>query len=271
MIRMRDLFDLYKAYAKNGIKSRFQYGLDACLLSISVFFRESVYIIVMAFAMMKFHDLDGWNIKEMMFLFSIMSVTYSLMIAFFMVFRDFGDWIKHGDFDRILLRPRGIFLQIFLNGADWVAALAHGTLGMILLVISSVSLGIKWDMLKVIYLIVTIFSGTFIQGAIFIFFSALNFYGQELAGLRGFVFWQSRRFAAFPLSIYGNTIKYIFTFVFPFAFVNYFPAIHLLGKGELLHREIYLVYMPPIVAVVTISVACAFWKYSLKHYKSTGN
>lgn len=268
---MRDLFNLYKAYAKTGIKTRFQYGLDAFVLSVSVFFRESVCIIAMAFAMMKFHNLDGWNIKEMMFLFGIMSVTYGLMIAFFMVFRDLSDWIKHGDFDRILLRPRGIYLQVFLNGADWVAALAHGMLGMVLLILSSVSIGIRWDILKVIYLIVTIFSGTLIQGAIFIFFSAFNFHVRELSGLRDFVFWQSRKFATFPLSIYGKNIKYIFMFVFPFAFVNYFPAIHLLGKNELLRRELYLIYMPPAVAAVTIGLACIFWKYSLKYYKSTGN
>ena len=88
-----------------------------------------------------------------------------------MVFRDLPDWIKHGDFDRILLRPRGIFLQIFLNGADWIAALAHELLGIILLIVSSICMGIDWNLSKIGYLILTIVSGALIQGQFYIFLS----------------------------------------------------------------------------------------------------
>ncbi|MBQ3583381.1 MAG: ABC-2 family transporter protein [Lachnospiraceae bacterium] len=268
---MRDLFELYKEYASAGIKTRFQYGLDAFIVTMAVFVRESVCILAMAFTLMKFHNLDGWNIKEMMFLFSIMAITYGLLVAFFMVFRDLPDWIKHGDFDRILLRPRGIFLQIFLNGADWIAALAHELLGIILLIVSSICMGIDWNLSKIGYLILTIVSGALIQGAIFIFFSAFSFHIHEVAGLRHFVFWNSRKFATFPLSIYGKNIKFIFMFVFPFAFVNYFPSIHLLDKNGFMQGKSYLAYMQPVVAILSIGIACGFWKYSLKYYKSTGN
>lgn len=268
---MRDLIELYKAYAGTGIKSRFQYSLDALVLTIGVFFRESVCIIAMYFTLKKFDNLDGWNMMEIMFLFSIMAVTYSLLVAFFMVFRDFPDWIKHGDFDRILLRPRGIFLQIFLNGADWVAALAHGLLGVFLLIVSSVRIGIDWSVLKIFYLIITILSGTLIQGGIFVFFSAFAFHIREVAGLRHFIFWNSRKFATFPLSIYGNVIKSIFMFVLPFAFVNYFPAMYLLDKSEIVTGEMNYIFIQPIVGVMIITLACIFWKYSLKYYKSTGN
>ena len=268
---MNDLIELYKAYSSTAIKSRFQYSLDALVLTFGVFFRESVCIIAMIFALNVFDNINGWNMMEIMFLFSIISITYCFLVAFFMVFRDFPDWIKHGDFDRILLRPRGIFLQIFLNGADWVAALAHGLLGIILLIVSSVSMGINWDIFKVMYLIITIISGTLIQGGIFVFFSSFAFHIREVAGLRHFIFWQSRKFATFPLSIYGNVIKSVFTFVFPFAFVNYFPALYLLDKKELLQGKQYLFYIHPIVGILIISLACAFWKYSLRFYKSSGN
>lgn len=268
---MKDLLSLFFAYAKTGIKSRFQYGFDAVFAALAVFVREASIIIAVYFLLLKFDTINNWNFREILFLFSIIAVTYGLFVMFFMAFRDFSDWIKHGDFDRVLLRPRGLFTQLLLCGADWVAALAHGALGIILFIISANSVGIVWDFGTVIYYIVTIVSGVIIQGAVFVLFSSFSFYFLQTQSIKEVFFWNARKFASFPLSIYNGIIQMILMFIIPFAFVNYFPAQFFLRKADMAAYPQWCMYISPIVAVVLFVVAYAFWRFSLRYYKSTGN
>jgi len=268
---MKDILQLFCAYAKTGLKSRFQYKLDAIAAIFAVFFREASGIIVMYLALLKFDSINNWNINELLFLFSLIFITYGIFIVFFMALRDFSDWIKHGDFDRVMLRPRGLLTQLVLCGADWLAAFGHGTLGILLFILSANNVGITWNAVTITYYIITIAGGVLIQGAIFLFFSAVSFYFIETQSLKEILYWNVRKFAGYPISIYNKLIQSILIFVVPFAFVNYFPAQFFLRKEDMAAYPQWCMYITPLVGVVLYVLAYAFWRYSLRHYKSTGN
>ena len=80
---MSDVFKLMGVYAKTTAKSWFQYRVDAVLKSLAVFLREATGIIVIWFTLLKFDQLNGWDIYEMLFLFSLLFLTYGIMIIFF--------------------------------------------------------------------------------------------------------------------------------------------------------------------------------------------
>lgn len=61
---MKDIVSLFLAYAKSGIKTRFQYKLDSVVSSFAVFFREAAGIIAMYFALLKFDTINNWNIND---------------------------------------------------------------------------------------------------------------------------------------------------------------------------------------------------------------
>ena len=73
------------------------------------------------------------------------------MIIFFTGLRDFGKTVRNGDFDRFILRPRGLLFQIIFTNADWFAAVGHGGLGIVLFILSANKVGIKWSMGNAIY------------------------------------------------------------------------------------------------------------------------
>lgn len=268
---MKDIISLFFAYAKSGIKSRFQYKLDSLVATLAVFIREAAGIIAMYFALLKFDTINNWNINELMFLFSLIFITYGIFIVFFMALRDFSDWIKHGDIDRVMLRPRGILTQLVLCGADWLAALGHGTLGTILFILSANNVGVEWNAQTVIYYIVSIASGVLIQGAVFLFFSAISVYFIETQSLKEIMYWNLRRFAGYPISIYNKFIQTLLIFVVPFAFVNYFPAQFLLRKPDMAAYPQWFMYISPFVGIILYILAYLFWKFSMRFYKSTGN
>ena len=268
---MKDIISLFFAYARTGLKTRFQYKLDSVISTFAVFFREAAGIIAMYLALLKFDTINNWNIDELLFLFSLIFITYGIFIVFFMALRDFSDWIKHGDFDRVMLRPRGLLTQLVLCGADWLAAFGHGTLGIILFIISANRVGIQWDFGMAVYYIVIVISGVLIQGAVFLFFSAISFYVVETNSLKEIFYWNMRKFAIYPLSIYNKFIQSILIFVVPFAFVNYFPAQFFLRKADMAAYPAWMMYISPIVGVGLYTLAYAFWRFSLRYYKSTGN
>ena len=94
---------------------------------------------------------------------------------------------------------------------------------------------------------------------------------EELESVREIFYWNMRKFAGYPISIYSKLIQGLMIYVVPFAFVNYFPAQYLLRKPDMAnYNEVYM-YIAPLVGVVVYALAYVFWRVSVKRYTSTGN
>lgn len=256
---------------KMSILTRMQYRIDSIVATLAVFVRESTNIIVIYLALLKFDKINGWNVNEMLFLFSILFLTYAFVVSLFADLRDFSCMIREGRFDRLLVRPRGLLFQLILNNADLMASAGHGTLGVLLFLISANRVGITWDFSTILYYIGAIIGGVLIQGGMFILFSALSFYFVETNSIREIFYWNMRKFAGYPISIYNKLIQGLMIYVVPFAFVNYFPAQYLLRKEDMANYNEMYMYIAPAVGVVIYLAAYGFWRISVKRYKSTGN
>lgn len=258
-------------YTRLTLKAWFQYRVDAVLRSLAVFLREATGIIAIWFMLQKFDSLNGWNQKEMLFLYSLLFLTYGILIIFFTGLRDFAQYVHSGQFDRFLLRPRGVLFQVITSNSDWFAAIGHGGLGLVLFLSSAGSVGITWTAGTVFYYVFAVAGGVLIQGAVFLILASLQFYLIRTNTLKSVFYWNFRRFAGYPISIYHKVIQYLIMYLVPFAFVNYFPAQYLLHKEDMSQfPEIYMV-IAPLVGVVMYAGAYGFWRISLRHYKSTGN
>jgi len=265
-----DTLNLAAAYTRTIFKSWFQYKVDAVLRSLAVFLRETTGILVIYFTLLKFDSLNGWDIYEMLFLFSLLFVTYGILIIFFTGLRDFGDTVRTGNFDRYILRPRGLLFQVIFSDADWFAAIGQGGLGIVLFMISAGKVGVVWNITTILYYSLAIFGGVLIQGAMFLVLAALNIYLIETRSIKELFYYNGRKFAGYPISIFHKAIQFCMVYVVPFAFVNYFPAQYLLQKEDMAYPMVYL-YLTPAVGIGMYVMAYVFWRCSIKYYKSSGN
>lgn len=268
---MRDVIHLAGVYTKTTAKSWFQYRVDAVLRSLAVFLRESTGVIVIYFTLLKFDDLNGWNIHELLFLYSLLFLTYGIMIIFFTGLRDFGRTVRSGNFDRFILRPRGLLFQLIFANADWFAAVGHGGLGLVLFVVSAGRVGVIWNLKTVVYYLLAVAGGVLIQGAVFLFLATLNIYLLETGSLKELLYYNMRKFAGYPISIFHKAVQFILIYVMPFAFVNYFPAQYLLHKEDMAGYPRAFLYLTPAVGVGMYLLAYLFWRFSVRYYKSSGN
>ncbi len=72
-----------------------------------------------------------------------------------------------------------------------------------------------------------------IQGAVFLFLVTLNIYLLETGSIKELFYYNRRKFAGYPNSIFNKGIQFFMIYVIPFAFVNYFPSQYLLRKEDI--------------------------------------
>lgn len=261
---------LFGKYIAMLIKTEFQYRANAFFASAGVFVRESVNVFVMVFLLVKFGNINGWVLNEMLFLYSLIFISYSLLVGLFAGVRDFPGMIQSGTLDTYLTRPMGILFQIISSKADYCAFIGHGTVGVILFLKATGNIGIVWNIPTILYYASTILGGVLIQLSIWLFAASLCIWIVKADAVVGFLFFNTRKFAGYPLSIFPAFIKAILIFVIPFAFVNYFPAQYFLRKPDM---DIFwngYMYLSPFVGVLFLSIMLIFWRFSLTHYSSTG-
>jgi ABC-2 type transport system permease protein len=81
-----------------------------------------------------------------------------------------------------------------------------------------------------------------------------------------------QEFTRYPIGIYSRGVRLFLTFVFPFAFMNYFPATYFLRKPEgALGLPPIVGLLTPLVGLVFFVAAYWFWRYGLNRYTGVGH
>ena len=222
----------------------------------------------------KFKNINGWDYYEVLFLFNINWISYSFSGLFFWApMLNLGDTIRSGEFDAYLIRPIDPLAHIVLKQFQYTF-IARLILALIFFADSITHLSVVWSISKVIFLIAAIFSGFVIHSAILVLIGAISFwiiknreFGRLLSDNNNGI----RTFIEFPISIYKKGIQFVLTFIFPYAFVNFYPATYVLNKtGEGIFQPVFQ-YIAPIVAVLMAILAWKVWNKGLKRYDSIGN
>lgn len=81
----------------------------------------------------------------------------------------------------------------------------------------------------------------------------------------------SRRHRAYPLSIFGSVLAWVFTFLVPLAFVAYLPATVLLDRTAELQVTPLLAYVAPLAGVIWLAVAVGVFNSQVGSYQSAGH
>jgi ABC-2 type transport system permease protein len=178
--------------------------------------------------------------------------------------------IVDGEFDRVLVRPLSPLGQVIFSKFE-ISTAAHLIIGSTALYFGSHLAYIEWTLYKVILFPVIIMGGVMIAGGIRLMVTAVAFWTLRNRSLVHTVIFSSKEFINYPVNIYNIGIQFFLTFIFPIAFINFYPAHFFLDRSGagLLHPSLEL--GTPIVGIVVITVAIFSWKAGVNHYQSTGS
>jgi ABC-2 type transport system permease protein len=182
----------------------------------------------------------------------------------------FPQAIRQGEFDRVLLRPVGIFVQVL--AADFqLRRLGRVAQGGLALALALTWTSIAWTPLKGLYLLVVLVSGVAMFSALLVLGAVLCFWTVQSIEIINTVTYGGTEMASYPLPIYHELLQRFFTFVVPLAFVSYFPALYLLERPELQRLPSWLPGMTPVAAAMLALIALLAWRVGVRHYQSTGS
>ncbi|HKI75341.1 MAG TPA: ABC-2 family transporter protein [Pseudomonadales bacterium] len=263
---------MYWRLAVTSIRAQMQYKASFIMLSGAQFFSTGIEIAGIWALFTRFGRLEYWNVAEVCFFYGTVNVAFSIADALATGFDQFGNlYVKTGNFDRLLLRPRSVLLQLmghelalrrigrFLQGLAVLGWAAH-------------TLGLHMDLWRVMLFVVTIagsvcfFMGLFIMGA------TICFWSTESLELMNTLTYGGVQSAQYPFSIYEAWFRKFFTFVVPLACISYFPVVAILGVDDPLGTSRVFQVMAPGTGLLFLWLMVVIFKWAgVRHYTSTGS
>jgi ABC-2 type transport system permease protein len=258
---------LYFRYVKMQIKSLLQHRASMWLNTLGQFLVSAFAFLGMYLLFQRFQTIAGWTFGEAALCFAVVSMAFALTECFARGFDLFSLMVKSGDFDRLLLRPRGTILQV-LGSSFELQRLGRLAESVAVLVIALSVLDATWNFAKVVTLILMIFSGVAIFTGIFIMGGALSFVTVEGIEVVNIFTHGGREIAQYPLTIYPKWVMQFFTFVIPFGSFNYLPLLFVTGRAA---ENVALYMLSPLLGVVFLLPCILVWHLGVRKYLSTGN
>lgn len=214
--------------------------------------------------------LGGFTLPEVAFLYGTTSTAFGLADLAMGSMDRLGRRVRDGTLDTLLLRPVPVLAQV---AADRFALrrLGRVTQGSLVLGWSLSRLDVDWTVLKVAMLPMMLLSGAAIFGAVFVAGAAFQFWAGDASEVQNSFTYGGNTLLQYPPSIFARDLVRGVTFIVPLAFVNWLPALRILGRADPLALPGWLDFASPLVAVVCCAVAGLAWRTGLRSYRSTGS
>jgi ABC-2 type transport system permease protein len=260
---------LWRRLVGAQVRSQLQYRFSFVLTLIAQFaisFIDFLAIVVI------FHNvprLAGWSVQEVAFLYALSSITFGVTDLVIGHFDLVPRLIRDGNFDILLVRPRGTLFQIVASDFQ-LRRLGKALQGVVILVYALLALHVDWTVSRVVVFALSIPSGIVIFSSVWVVFGCLVFWTVEGGEFANAFTYGGNFLTQYPVDIYGAWLRRFLAYLVPLAFVAYFPALYIFGKPDPLGLPRVLEFLSPAVAVLGVFVAGCAWSFAVRHYRSAG-
>lgn len=262
---------LYLLLIRMQVLAQAQYKANLILDITSYFFVTGLEFVTVLLFFVRFPTLLGWHVGEIALLAGVMSISFGLAEMIGAGIDDFASIIKRGEFDRVLLRPVGVFIQVF--GSDFrLRRLGRLTQGVLACALALHLLpDLHWTSEKVLALLLDIASGAGIFITVQLLGATVCFWTIETTELTNILTYGGREMLSYPLTIYHQLLQRFFLFIVPVAFGSYIPVCYLLDRPLPFGLPLALAFAAPGAALVFALAGGYVWRFGVQHYQSTGN
>jgi ABC-2 type transport system permease protein len=263
-------FALYRRLVGAQVRSRLEYRLSFAFELLGSFGITFIDFIVVLVLFSHITALGGWSLWEVAFLYGLAGISFAIADLFIGHIEDTHLLIRSGQFDVVLLRPVSSLLQMIASDLPLrrLGKMAQAT---IVFVIALAHLHVHWTIGRLVVLVVSIGSGAVIFGSVWVLGACLTFWTVGSGEASNAFTYGGNMFASYPLDIFGPWLRRFLAFVIPLGFVAYEPGVYILGKHDALHLPGALRVAEPLIALAIAAVAGLAWRFSVRHYRSTGS
>lgn len=266
---MGDLRLLTRLFATN-LRADMQYRVSFVMHTLGTLVGTGAEFIGIWALFARFETLGRWELAEVALLYGLAHGGLGIAEALGRSFHRFAGQVVSGDFDRILLRPRGTAIQVLGSHVPG-SRLGRPLQGLIVLAWAASQLRIEWTAGDVALLVAALLGGGALFLGVFVLEATLAFWSVASLEIANTLSYGGCEAAQFPLEIYAKPFRRFFTYVVPLVAVNYYPALALLDREDPLGSPAWLHSFAPLLGFAFLLFSLWVWRFGVRHYQSTGS
>lgn len=253
------------------VRSQLQFRVSFTMDVVTSFLIFGFEFGALAALFVRFETLGGWRLGEIAFLAGLTATSFKTMDMLFSGFDppDFGQGVRKGTFDALLLRPAPLVVQVL--GSRFVlhriGAIAEGIalFGLALWLVD-----VRWTAGKLAFLPVLVLGQMAFFAALFVVGSTITFWTVDSIEAMNILTYGGHELNQYPAHIYPLPLRRFFTYIVPTLFLSYYPALYLLDKPDPTGMPPAARFIGPAIGLAAFGAALALWRVGIRHYRSTG-
>jgi ABC-2 type transport system permease protein len=252
------------------IRSTMAYRASFLMLTVGQFLVTG-FDFVAIFIMFAHTDvLGGFTLPEVAFLYGTSGFALGVADLLIGSIERLGRRVRMGSLDVMLVRPVPAFVQA---AADEFALRRLGRIlqATVVLAWAVVAVDVDWTWDRLLLLPVMLVCGSVIFCAIFVLGAAFQFVASDAAEVTNAFTYGGTFLTQYPPTIFAKDLVRAATFTIPLAFVNWMPALHILGHADPLGLPKAFQFASPVAALAISAVAAVAWRAGIRNYRSTGS
>lgn len=251
---------IYLSYFISNIKILNQFRSDFIIGLGTIAAEQLINILFIQIIYLNINGIGNYNQYEILLMYGFLATGRALQLTYLDNIWNIGySYIKMGDLDRILIKPKPALFQILAEKINFQGIFAQ-IFGLVIILYSLQQLNYQLTIKALLVVILFSVSSMIILGAISLIFATTSFWLSDATYLVSSVFSFSE-LARYPLPIFNVVIQISLTFIIPFAFASYYPASYFLTSNYTM-----MSLLTPLVAVVLLVIALVFWTIGLQKY-----
>ena len=218
-----------------------------------------------------FHSVDslgGFTLPQIGFLYGATGLGMAFADLVVGRVEQLGRMIRMGELDVMMVRPVPLLAQVC---AAEFAPRRFARVAQAALVFAWSATYVEWDLVRAVLTVVMVVSGSVIFFDLFITFACIQFWTADSSEVANAFTYGGNTVTQYPLTVYPVGVVKGLTFVLPLAFVNWYPALYVLGVDDPFGMPAWLQFASPLAALATTVVAGLAWRTGVRHYRSTGS
>jgi len=271
--KIRHHLEVLRYSAVLAFKSECEYSsyLFCWMFMIPIQLFSGVYVLKVI--MDRVGALNGWEFGQVAFLYGLGVFSHGFQDLFFIQTRHIEHYMLQGEFDRMLVRPLGVFFQ-FCSGTVNLCGIFDLIPGVIIFLYGCFKVQFRWSAGNIALLVLVMIGGTLIQAAVYTLTGSIAFWTKKSSVLVGVNLELFDKTTQWPMSIYPKWFIRFFSFVIPMGFVSFYPTCGFLGidSGAGFPLPLEMAVWTPLVGIVWFVIAMKVFYLGLrKKYESAGS
>jgi ABC-2 type transport system permease protein len=262
---------LYGQYAAASIRGQMQYPTSFLFLSLAQFANTVITFLGVWALFARFGRIGGWSLGEVALFYGVIDIAFAVADTISRGFDVFGpQFVKTGNFDRLLLRPRTTVLQL-LGHELVLTRIGRMAQAAVVLVIAVHLLRIDWGLRETALAGAAVVGGAALFLGLLVLQATLAFWTVESLEIANTLTYGGVAAGEYPMDVYAHWFRRFLTFVVPIACTTYYPILAILRRTDPLGAPAWFMTISPAVGFLFLGFSLWVWRFGVRHYASTGS